>query len=90
MKAVLWVDSDGRRRRSLIKDTDGTEMSRHGIPADPPDIRSLDWEAISREIEALQFDFGLFTWRAALNNQVGLQACINVFKRHLLELYRKQ
>jgi hypothetical protein len=74
----------------MIKDTDGIEMAKFGVPADPPDIRSLDVEALFNEIERLQYEMGLYTWRAALDNQPGLQALINVFKRKLIELYRKQ
>lgn len=90
MKPVIWTDDKGRKRRSLIKDTDGVEMARFGVPADPPDIRSLDIEAMLNEMENLQYELGLFNWRAALNNQTGLQALINVFKRHLLGLYRNK
>ena len=88
MKEVIWIDDSGRKRRSLIKDKDGPEKARYGVPADPPDIRSIDMEAVFREIEALQYERGLFNWRAALNDQAGMQACINVFKRKFLELYR--
>jgi hypothetical protein len=88
MKAVTWIDDTGRKRRSLIKDSDGLEMARYGIPADAPDVRKIDMDALFREIEALQYENGLFTWRAALDNQGAIQACINVFKRKFLELYR--
>jgi hypothetical protein len=90
LKAVIWTDNNGRKRRSMIKDTDGPEMAKFGVPADPPDIRSIDVEALFNEIERLQYEFGLYTWRAALDNQAGLKALINVFKRHLLGLYRNK
>ena len=88
MKAVIWTDDTGRKRRSLIKDNDGPEMARYGVPADPPDIRRMDMESVFREIEDLQYEFGLFDWRAANNNQSAMQACINAFKREMLKLYR--
>ena len=90
MKPVIWTDDSGRKRRSLIKDDDGPEKARYGIPDNPPDIRSIDMEAVFREIEALQYEHGLFDWRAANKDQTGMQACINVFKRELLKLYRNQ
>ena len=90
MKPVIWTDANGRKRRSLIKDGDSPEMAKYGIPADPPDIRSMDIEALLNEIENLQYQLGLFTWRAALENPNSMQALINAFKRKLLELYRKQ
>jgi hypothetical protein len=88
LKAVLWIDDNGHKRRSLIKNDDEPEMARYGIPSDPPDIRSIDMEAVYREIEALQYEHGLFDWRSANQNQGAIQACINVFKRKFLELYR--
>jgi hypothetical protein len=88
LKAVLWIDDNGRKRRSLIKDNDEPEMARYGVPADPPDLRMMDMEAVFREIEALQYDRGLFDWRAANNDPGGIQACINAFKREMLKLYR--
>jgi hypothetical protein len=90
LKAVIWIDDNGRQRRSLIKDNDGPEKARYGVPSNPPDVRGMDMEAIFREIEALQFSLDLFDWRAANKNQAGIQACINVFKREFLKLYRNQ
>jgi hypothetical protein len=88
MKYVVWKDDNGRNRRSLIKDNDGPEMARYGIPSDPPDVRGIDMDAVFSEIEALQYERGLWNWRAAQTDQPGMQACINVFRRKLLELYR--
>jgi hypothetical protein len=88
MRHALWTDDTGRHRRSLIKDTDPDNMARYGIPSDPPNIRGIDMDAVFNEIEALQYEKGLWDWRAANQDQSGMQALINVFKRHLLEIYR--
>jgi hypothetical protein len=88
LKEVIWIDDTGRKRRSLIKDTDGSEMARYGIPNEPPNIREIDMDAVFNEIEAMQYDRGLFDWRAANNDPGGMQACINVFKKEFLRLYR--
>jgi hypothetical protein len=88
MKHVNWIDDNGKKRRSMIKDTDGIEMAKYGIPSEPPDVRTLDIEAIFQELEALQHDRGLYTWQAVLVDQTGFQACLNVFKRHMIRLYR--
>lgn len=90
MKYVVWIDDLGRKRRSLIKDNDDPSVASQGvgIPADPPDVRAIDLESLFREIEALQYERGLFDWRAVNNDQVGMQACINVFRKKFLELYR--
>lgn len=65
-------------------------MARYGIPADPPEVRRMDMESVFREIEALQYEHGLFDWRAANQDQSSIQACINVFKKEFLKLYRNQ
>jgi len=88
LKPIVWIDDNGRKRRTLIKDNDGPEKARYGIPADPPDVRTMDMESVFREIEALQYERGLFDWRAVNRDQASIQACINVFKRKLLDLYR--
>lgn len=89
MKAVIWVDEHGHKRRSLIKDTDGVEMARFGIPAEPPDVVSLfDWTGLQQELTDILIDQGLLTWTDVQHNQAGLQAAINVFKRRLISLYR--
>lgn len=90
MKDVIWVDDQGRKRRSLIPDNAPPENARYGIPHNAPDIRNIDMESIFREIEAVQYEKGLFDWRAVNNDPAGIQACINIFKRKLLELYRNQ
>jgi hypothetical protein len=90
LKAVIYIDNNGQKRRSLIKDNDEPEMARYGIPSDPPDVRTIDMEAVFREIEALQYERGMFDWRAVNSSPDNIQACINVFKRELLKLYRNQ
>lgn len=89
MKAVIWVDEHKRKRRSLIKDTDGVEMARYGIPAEPPDIANcLDWTALQNDLTDVLIDQELLTWADMQRNQAGLQAALNVFKRALISLYR--
>lgn len=91
MKAVIWVDEHGRKRRSLIKDTDGDEMARYGIPAEPPDITNcLDWTAFQQELADILLVQGLLTWADVQRNQAGFQAALNVFKRWLISYYRTQ
>jgi hypothetical protein len=90
LKAVVYIDDSGHKRRSLIKDNDGPEMARYGLPADPPDVRTMDMEAVFIEIEALQYERDMFDWRAVNSSPENIQACINVFKRELLKLYRNQ
>jgi hypothetical protein len=91
LKAVIWVDENKRKRRSLIKDTDDPSMARYGIPAEPPDIvNCLDWTALQDALQDVLIDQELLTWADVQHNQAGLQAAINVFKRALISLYKLQ
>lgn len=90
MKDVIWTDDQGRMRRSLIPDNATPDQARQGLPHDAPNVREIDMESIFRDIEAVQYSRGLFDWRAVNNDPEGIQACINIFKRKLLELYRNQ
>lgn len=88
MKTIDWVDDRGRKRRSLVKDTDGIEAAQYGIPVEPPDIRNLDWDAVIKEIEDKQFEHRMYDWQQAQQSPAAIQECINVFKRHFIRLYK--
>lgn len=87
MKYIDWVDENGRRRRSLVKDDDGVEAAPFGIPLEPPDIRKLDWQAVIKEIENIQYEYGMYNWNAA-QHSLAIQNCINVFKREFIKFYK--
>jgi hypothetical protein len=88
MKTIDWVDEKGRKRRSLVKNSDGIEAAPLGIPVEPPDIRKLDWEAVIREIEEAQYNHGMYSWTQAQQEPGAIQECINIFKRHFIRFYK--
>ena len=91
MKAVTWTDQSGRKRRSLIRDTDGPEKAQYGIPCEPPNIfEEIDWNAIKDEVYGILIDNGITSWQDAQRDQAGFSSACNVLKRHLTSLYKRK
>jgi hypothetical protein len=89
MRHVLYTDRNGYTRRALIRDEDGDEMASSGIPAGPPNLEDIDWEAIKREINQQFVSLGIFTWDDVQHSSVGLQAICTVVKRHVAASFRQ-
>ena len=91
LKLVTWTDENGYRHQSLLRDTDPDTAAPSGIPQDPPDLHSLDWENIIREVHNLFVDRGLITWRDVQASHNGVSAVIQtVLKRKIVEMYKLQ
>lgn len=90
MKLVEWQDERGKKKRSWVRDIDGPEQGRYGIPAEPPDMELLDWDGIRYEIREALSQQGLYTWLDVERSQDGLSCATNVLKRHLHWLFRQQ
>lgn len=90
MKTIIWVDADGYKHRSLLRDKDPDHLAKTaGIPADPPDLELLDWEGIKRDLNNVLVDRGLVSWSDVQAAQTGLSsAIVSVIKRRLIYLYR--
>ena len=89
MKIGYYTDYKGYRRRVLMRDEDTDP--RRGLPQDPPDVQSLDWNKIKSELHSQLIDRGLFD--AQDLDKVGQKkldgAILLVLRRRLLDLYRK-
>ena len=90
MRPIVTTDRYGWKRRYFVRDTDGDEMALHGVPAGPPDLHDLDWEAMMKEISNAFVDQGLFTWKDINNSNVGLSVINSVLKRHIRGLFYEQ
>lgn len=91
MRRVDWTDEQGRRRRSLIKDSDPDSVAPRGIPVEPPDIyNGIDWDAVKAEIASMLYEQQLYTWQDVISNQQAFGAAQSVIKRHLVNLYKQQ
>jgi hypothetical protein len=57
----------------------------------PPDLRSLDWQTIVKELHNLLVERGLITWRDVQISQNGVNAVITtVLKKKIIDLYKLQ
>lgn len=90
MRYVVYTDERGWKRRSLVRDTDSDEMAPKGIPAGPPDLDTVDWNAIKKEINNAMVDQGLFTWNDLQGSSVGLQVVTLPIRRALSSMFREQ
>lgn len=90
MRYTIITDKRGYKRRVMLRDTDGDEMAEYGIPAGPPNLDGIDWEYVKRDINDTLVKHGLFTWQDVLDSSVGLNAVVNVVKRHIKGLYQEQ
>ncbi len=88
MKLVSYQEN-GHPRWAWVKDSDGPEMARFGIPANPPDLSLIDWEGMKGEITDAFNSLGLLTWQDVERSPVGLQSAMSIFKRHLIDLFRQ-
>lgn len=91
MKAVIWQDTrTGKLHRSYIRDTDPDSFAPKGVPGDPPDVFSLNWETLMTELHNELVNRGLFTSDDLQRSSGALTgAILSVFRTHLIHLYRK-
>lgn len=90
MRYVIFTDERGFRRRVMVRDTDGDEMARGGIPAGPPDLNAIDWEWLRREINNKLVEHGLFTWDDVMKSTIGLKVVETLVRRALKSAYQEQ
>ncbi len=89
MRKVVYTDRAGYFRAAWIRDDDPDEMAEMGIPIDPPDLETLDWEGIKRDIHNALVHAELFTWQDVLRQQNSVGSLVaRVIKRHIVRLYR--
>jgi hypothetical protein len=90
MRKVTWVDEDGYKRQSWIKDNAPDSDAPKGTPDNPPDINSLDWDSIKRDVHNALVERGLTSWdKLQANQQINLTNVIAaVIKKYLVAAYR--
>lgn len=90
MKLVQWTDDKGYYRLSLLRDKDSDELAPQGVPKGPPDIDSLDWEKIKRDIHNLLVSNRLLSWDDVQQSQTGITSIVNAtLRRELIILFRQ-
>lgn len=89
MKAVVYKDKHGYLRRVLIRDDDGLDMAEYGLPAGPPDVEEIDWEAVKLTINNILVQGEVFNY-ADLQSKRMLDSVAAVVKKQVANLYREK
>jgi len=91
MKIVVWVDSEGYKHRSMLRDSDSPLRPEIGIPSDPPDIRSIDWDVVTRDLHNLLVERGLLTSKDISEKPGQLSNAVNITAtRAIIRLFRQE
>lgn len=89
MRSVVYQDSRGKYRRTLIRDEDGDEMAEYGLPDGPPDVEhEIDWTGVAIEINNILVQNGVKT-RIDLQRTRSLEKIGSLVKRHVDLLFRE-
>lgn len=92
MKHVNYIDEDGWKRRSFIKEDMSDQEAEFGIPDGVPDVRQLEpnMDEALKELNNLLFDRGIFTLRDVQQKHNQLRSAVeSVFYPKVLNLYKE-
>lgn len=87
MRIVKFVDDKGYVRSTRIKDEDPDSYAKYGIPVEIPDLESLDWDGIKRDIHNALMEAGLYTIQDVMKAANAFAPATTVLKRYLNEIY---
>jgi hypothetical protein len=59
MKLVKWIDDDGWKHQSLIREDMDDNLAYQGLPQDPPSLSELDCEELFKTLNNLLVDRNL-------------------------------
>jgi hypothetical protein len=90
MRVVIWDDEQGWKRRALLPDSMPDAKAPLGVQQNPPDLRRLDMESVLREASNLLTEEGLLTWKDVNLKQAQFRRACDVFRRHLVALFREK
>ena len=91
MKVAHWVDSNGYQRVSVVHDEDSVLEAVHGLRKGPPDITTLDWENIIRDLHNELVSRGLFSYQDIIRSKSGVSGAItSALRRRVIELYKQR
>lgn len=90
MRYAHYTDDDGRKRRTLVRDTDPDSAAQRGIPADPPDVSQLDWSSMPTKLHNALVNRGLYTWEDVQRTDGLTSAILEVLRVDLIRLFRQE
>ena len=85
MRRVKWVDSQGKTRISMVRDSDPDEAAPQGIPVDVVNVYELDWEQIKLDLQNSLVSLDILDWGSAkLKHELVAGAILSAVRRPLL------
>jgi len=91
MKALHWIDDNGYGRVSIVRDEDGELEASSGLQRGPPDITTLDWENVVKDLHNALVSRSLFTYKDVIKSKNGVSsAIISALRRKVVTLYKQQ
>ena len=89
MKRVIWIDEKGWKRASIVKDNAKPEEYPMGLPSNPPDMASIDWQEVAKEINNNLIDRGLFSYADLSKPNSGYEGAVKgVLIKAIICLYK--
>jgi hypothetical protein len=87
MRLIQWLDDDGYRRQSLVRDHDPDEFAEYGIPLDPPSLAELNIpEEVKLDLHNELSVRGLLTWTDVLAQQNGVTGVVkHIARKHSID-----
>lgn len=90
MRLVEWVDDEGFKHLSYVRDNDPDSFAPRGLSADPPSLDTLDWFYIKRDLWNLLVDSRILTWQDVTHLQNGVSgAILGALRQKVVALYRR-
>lgn len=90
MRKIEWVDEQGYKRCSIIRDEDDDSMVEFGIRVEPPPVSMIDWNGVQRDLHNALYDHGITGWPDVQGTRGDIVSMIvtNVLSKRLKDLLR--
>jgi hypothetical protein len=88
MKLVTYLDDDGFKRQSFLREDMPDNQAHMGIPLNPPDLSQLDCNELMKELNDLLIERSLFTLKEINGNNLLRSSVETVFFRAVYNLYK--
>ena len=91
MKVLHWIDDDGYGRVSIVRDKDSAFEANSGLRSGPPDVTTIDWEGVVRDLHNALADRKLFTYQDIIKSKDGVKSAIlSTLRRKVITLYKQR
>lgn len=87
MRRVIWIDRQGYRHASLVRDNDPDSEAVFGVPDDPPDM-SFVLENFKKILHNEFVERGITSYQDYVNKQNEISAIFSMLKRDIIHTFR--